>query len=74
MHYSQLICSPAGDLSESKIFTLLAKAVFTWKMVSQMPDDVLMWVAYVGLVGGIELAKKLMVMRYGAAQTGAPTA
>lgn len=61
----QLFCdSRDGALSPSKTGWTLFVLVFTYKMVRSLPDDPWLWVVYGTLVGGVEVGKKWLNVKY----------
>jgi hypothetical protein len=53
-----------GWWSPSKGGYTIFVLVFTYKMVRSLPDDPWMWVVYGTFVGGVEVGKKWMNLKY----------
>ena len=63
-----LFCDPSGNFSASKFWTNVAYATATYVVI--MNANATNWellLVYVATVGGSEVAKKFLSMRYGAA-------
>lgn len=72
----QLFTDKDGDIAPIKIGAMLASMTFTLKMlglVPDSPDDALLWLIFMGTVGGMEIAHNLIAARFGGDAGRAPT-
>lgn len=66
MRISDFITDPMGAFSVSKFWTNIAYLVTTIiVIVNYKQFDYAMLLAYTGVIGGSEIAKKLLVLKYG---------
>lgn len=58
--------SQTGLLSPTKMLTSVASMTFTLKMLGMLPKaptDPLLWLMFMATVGGVEIAKKILVLK-----------
>lgn len=64
--FLELVTDPVDHrMSHTKIGVMIAGAAFTYKMVLDRPDDPVLWLVYMGTVGGYAVAKQFIHQRFG---------